>query len=196
MNTQNLTKVWDPVTRIWHWLLVLAVSAGWYMGEFMSFETVMWHFYMGYTIIGLLLFRLVWGLFGPKPIRWCTMFASLFHLKTYLSTVARREPSGVKGHNPMGALSVLFMICVLTGQVTTGLFIESEDFFETGPLYYLADSSTIDALTWWHHFLAKVLLATVVLHLSALAFYLLWKRENLIRPMITGFKYVKKDSSN
>jgi cytochrome b len=55
MNTQNLTKVWDPITRIWHWLLVLAVSAGWYMGEFMSFETVMWHFYMGYTIIGLLL---------------------------------------------------------------------------------------------------------------------------------------------
>jgi len=185
-------KIWDGVTRLWHWLLAVVVITNWIFGEFMSFDTVVWHFYLGYTVLGLLAFRLVWGLIGPAPIRWTTLWPRPRTLLAYLKTVRRREPSGTPGHNPLGALSVLALLLVLAGQAGTGLFIESEDFFESGPLAGYVEQATLYQLTWWHHFFSKVLLGLVALHLAALLFYAVWKRENLIKPMINGWKWVRQ----
>ena len=71
------------------------------------------------------------------------------------------------------------------------MFIESDDFFESAPLVGYVSEATVNSLTWWHHFLAKVLLVLVGLHLAAIIFYLFWKRENLVKPMITGWKWVR-----
>ena len=62
-------KIWDPVTRLWHWVLVLSVGVGWSFGKFMSFDTVQWHFYLGYLTLGLMIFRYLWGFVGPAPVR-------------------------------------------------------------------------------------------------------------------------------
>jgi cytochrome b len=94
----------------------------------------------------------------------------------------------------LGSLSVIALLLVLAAQAGTGLFIETDDFFESGPLYGYVSEATINSLTWWHHFLSKVLLALVVLHLVAIVFYRLWKREDLIKPMITGWKWVRRKS--
>ena len=67
-------RVWDLVTRLWHWLLVVSFSATWVLGEFMEFETVDWHFYLGYLVLALIGFRIVWGFIGPDPIRFRTCF--------------------------------------------------------------------------------------------------------------------------
>lgn len=186
-------KIWDPVTRLWHWVLAIVVVTGWCMGEFMSFTTIQWHFYCGYTVLGLVAFRCVWGLVGPVPVRLRALIPSPAALFRYLKSIGQRTPSGTPGHNPLGSLSVLAMLLLLTAQATSGLFIESDDYFESAPLAYLVSDAVTDRLTWWHKLLSKFVLGIVALHVAAIVYYLVWKKENLIVPMITGWKQVRRD---
>ena len=186
-------KIWDPVTRLWHWVLVLSVGVGWSFGKFMSFDTVQWHFYLGYLTLGLMIFRYLWGFVGPAPVRLRALLPTPGNLLKYLRHVGQRTPSGTAGHNPMGSLSVILMLLAISAQAATGLFIESDDFFESGPLAGYVTEATVSRLTWWHHLNADFILILVVLHVSAILFYLIWKNENLIKPMITGWKWVKRD---
>jgi cytochrome b len=186
-------KIWDPVTRLWHWVLAFAVALNWTFGTYMSFDTVKWHFYTGYLILGLMAFRILWGFIGPAPIRFAAFIPTPASLLQYLKTVHRREPSGTPGHNPLGALSVIAMLVVITAQGCTGLFIETDDFFEYGPLNGYVSEKTADFMSGWHHYLSDVILILVILHVAAIVFYLLWKRENLIKPMISGWKWVRRN---
>ena len=186
-------KIWDPVTRVWHWVLVLAIMITWPFGKFMSFDTVIWHFYLGYFILGLMLVRLLWGLVGPKSIRLRYLVPKPASLIAYIKTLRLKTPSGTPGHNPIGALSVIAMLIVITLQAITGLFIESEDFFEYGPLNEYVSEETMKFMLGWHHTLSDVIIILIALHISAIMFYLIWKNENLIKPMINGWKWVKRD---
>jgi cytochrome b len=187
----KLEKIWDPVTRLWHWVLALAVTVGWSFGRFMSFDTVQWHFYIGYTVLGLMLFRWLWGFVGPSPVRHRALLPRPRALLDYLRHIGRRAPSGSAGHNPLGSISVILMLVAISAQAVTGLFIQSDDFFEYGPLAGYVSEATVNRLTWWHHLNADIILVLVVLHLAAILFYLLWKKENLVKPMISGWKWVK-----
>jgi len=191
----HLEKIWDPVTRLWHWVLMLAVSVGWSFGKFMSFDTIQWHFYIGYLVLGLMVFRLLWGFAGPAPVRYRAILPTPASVLTYLRHMGRRSPSGSAGHNPVGSLSVIAMLIVISAQAVSGLFIESDDFFEYGPMAGYVSEAVVNRLTWWHHFNADVILVLVVLHVSAILFYLVWKKENLIKPMITGWKWVKRSDT-
>ena len=188
-------KIWDPVTRVWHWVLVLAVSIGWSFGKFMNFDIIQWHFYIGYLVLGLMAFRILWGFIGPEPVRIRALIPSPRSLFDYIRHMGRRQPSGTPGHNPLGAISVLLMVLAISGQAISGLFIESDDFFEYGPLAGYVSEATVSRMTWWHHFTADVILVLVCLHVAAILFYLVWKRENLIKPMINGWKAVRRDPS-
>lgn len=165
------------------------------MGEFMSLDTITLHFYLGYTILGLLLFRIFYGFVGPHPVRWKSLFPLPADLVDYLRHILQRQPSGTPGHNPVGSLSVLALLIILMGQALSGLFIESDDFFESAPLVSYASEAIVNRMTWLHHILAKVLLVLVILHLLAIAFYRFWKRENLVKPMINGWKWVRVEDS-
>lgn len=194
MTDLHREKIWDPVTRLWHWLFATVVVVGWSLGKFMSFSTVQWHFYCGYTILGLLIFRYLWGFVGPTPIRYRALVPKPAEAFAYLKGFTSRHPSGTPGHNPLGSLSVIAMMLLLTGQASSGLFIVSDDYFESGPLSYLVSDAVSNRLTWWHHLLSKFILVIVGLHVAAIFYYLLWKKENLIKPMITGWKWVKSAS--
>jgi len=183
------------VTRVWHWVLVIAVGTGWSFGKFMSFDVIQWHFYIGYLVLGLMLFRYFWGFVGPAPIRYRSLFPTPAQTLQYLKKIGSREASGSPGHNPLGALSVIAMLLAITAQAVMGLFAESEDFFEYGPLAEYVSQATINQMTSWHRFNADIILILVVLHVSAILFYLLWKKENLITPMINGWKWVKTKHS-
>jgi cytochrome b len=193
---QGLTqeKIWDPVTRMWHWALVFTVGVGWSFGKFMSFETIQWHFYLGYLTLGLMVFRYLWGFIGPAPVRYRALLPTPANLLSYLRHVGQRKPSGTAGHNPLGSLSVILMLLAITAQAFTGLFIESDDFFESGPLAGYVTEAMVSRLTWWHRLNADFILILVVLHVSTILFYLIWKRENLITAMISGWKWVKRDN--
>ncbi|MEQ8665107.1 MAG: cytochrome b/b6 domain-containing protein [Rhodospirillales bacterium] len=185
-------RVWDLPTRLFHWSLVICVTSGWLLGENMTFSTINWHFWLGYTTGGLLVFRLIWGFVGPPHARFKALLPTPAAVRDYLAHVADRRPSGVAGHNPLGALSVLAMLATLTVQVVSGLMSESDDFFDGGPLSSMVPDAVVRAANEIHAISSSVLIWLVGLHVAALVFYLVWKRENLIRPMVTGIKKVRR----
>lgn len=186
-------KVWDLPTRLFHWALVVTFATGYYLGEFRDFSTINLHFYAGYTVGGLLVFRILYGLFGPREVRLSGLFPSPKRVFEYLRHITLRRPSGVAGHNPIGALSVLAMLLALAVQVVTGLCSEDDAVFSEGPLAKYLSSGMVVTMTGIHHTSSKVLLALIGLHVAAIVFYAVWKRENLVRPMITGWKRVRRD---
>ena len=188
--------VWDPVTRLWHWLLAASVITGWTLGEFRTFSIMQWHIYLGYLTGTLLLFRYAWGWTGPSPIRHRTLFVSLREMPAYLRQVGRRRPSGVPGHNPIGALSVIAMVLALTAQVVTGLFSEDDALFYSGPLASEVSSDIVGTMTSYHNLFARVVLVLVALHVAAILFYFVWKREDLVTPMLNGRKWVRERTVN
>ncbi len=182
--------VWDPFIRWWHWILALTVTLGWSFGEFMSFATIKWHFYCGYTILCLMLCRVLWSLCGPAPVRLGALLPTRSALLNHLRDFRLRQPSGARGHNPLGSLAVLAMLALLTTQALCGLFLESDDYFESAPLAHLVSDALSTQLLRWHKALARLILIMVTLHIAAVFYYWLWKRENLIKAMITGRKWV------
>lgn len=181
-------RVWDLPTRLFHWGLVACIVAlvvtGYTGGGAME-----WHARIGYAVLTLLLFRLVWGLVGGHWSRFGTFLYSPRSVVNYLR--GKAHPDHLVGHNPLGAGSVFAMLGVLLVQVATGLVGDDEISF-TGPLNRFVSSSRGLAATWYHKRVGQWLIAAlVVLHIGAVLFYLTRRRENLIRPMIVGDKAVE-----
>lgn len=180
-------RVWDMPTRLFHWLLVACVvglvTTGYIGGALMD-----WHARLGYSVLALVLFRLVWGFVGGHWSRFRTFLYAPSSVIAYLR--GKSHPDHLVGHNPLGAGSVFAMLLVLLAQVGTGLVGDDEISF-TGPLNRLVSTSKGLAATWYHKQIGQwLLIALVVIHIAAVLFYLLRKRQNLIRPMISGDKEV------
>lgn len=185
-------KIWDPVSRLWHWAFAAAVTANWALGTFMSFTTVQWHFYIGYLVLALLAFRLLWGFIGPMPVRFKSFLPKPSAVVRDLRALFAREPGGAPGHTALGAVSVYAMLLAIAGQAISGLFIEADDYFEEAPLFPYVSGDVSDLMSGWHHTLSDVILVLVILHVAAILFYLVWKRENLIASMIHGWKRIRR----
>jgi cytochrome b len=140
-----------------------------------------WHLLSGYTILGLLAFRLLWGVFGSSTARFSRFLAGPRTIAAYLSGRLGR----VVGHNPLGGWSVAAMLAVLATQVGLGLFSVDEDELNEGPLSRFVDFDTGRAIAHWHHKVFWVLVALIGVHLVAILVYAL-RRRNLVAPMITG----------
>jgi cytochrome b len=175
--------IWDLPHRLFHWLLVVSVIAS-YITAKIGGALIDWHGRLGIFILGLLVFRLIWGFIGSTHSRFVTFFPTVSRIVAYL----KGRWQGI-GHNPLGALSVLALLSVLAVQVGTGLFANDDIAFE-GPLFNLVDKSFSNKLTGWHSISFNFLLALVGLHLVALIFYRWVKKTNLVAPMLTGKKKI------
>jgi cytochrome b len=184
-------KVWDPVLRIFHWSLATLVIVNWLLGKFGP-TVKTYHFWIGYAILGLVIFRIIWGIIGPNPARFVHFLRGPKATLAYMRHLPRRQPSLSPGHNPMGALSVVAILLVLLWQVGSGLVMDPDDFINVGPFADLFGRDVNRAAVGWHDLGADLIFALVVLHIVAIAFYRIWKREDLVRPMITGWKWVRK----
>ncbi|MFC3630041.1 cytochrome b/b6 domain-containing protein [Paracoccus angustae] len=184
-------RIWDPALRAFHWTLAALVIANWLLGKIGPTDMTL-HFWLGYAVIALLLFRLVWGFVGPAPARFAQFVRGPRAVLAYAREMIRPRPTHWPGHSPVGALAVLAMLAVLIGQVTTGLFADPDDYINVGPLASQVSSATSRAALRWHHRGADLILILVLLHWAAVLFYRLWKREDLVRPMITGWKWVRR----
>jgi cytochrome b len=193
-------RVWDLPTRVFHWSLVLLVAFSAITGEFgedLPLKFMDWHRLSGYAILALLLFRLVWGVIGSTHARFASFVRGPSAALRYVQEVLGRAPATPHlGHNPLGGWSVLALLASLAVQVGTGLFIEDEDLGVEGPFARLVSNRVSDALAEVHEANIGVLLALIGLHLGAIAFYRLAKGENLVRPMITGFKQLPPQGAN
>ncbi|TCP42224.1 cytochrome b/b6 domain-containing protein [Rhodovulum marinum] len=185
-------RVWDPLLRLFHWALFVAVVGAWGLGKFGP-DVMTLHFWFGYTVLGLLAFRLVWGFVGPEHARFKNFIYGPVTFVKYLGSMFNRKPSYWPGHNPLGGLFVFIILGLLAVHAVTGLFADPEDYINVGPLAQYVSSDTAISALGWHATLSWAVLAIVVLHVAAIAFYKKWKGENLITPMITGKKTVRKD---
>lgn len=172
-------KVWDLPTRLFHWALV-ALIAGAFITE--SIDQMEWHGRIGLSVLGLLVFRIVWGFVGSTYARFATFVRGPQSIKAYL----KGEWKGL-GHNPLGALSVLAILGTVAAQVATGLFANDEGSF-FGPLASLISESLSHDVTEVHEGLQGVLIALLIAHVAAIAFYKKVKKDNLVTPMIVGWK--------
>ncbi|PLW76274.1 cytochrome b/b6 domain-containing protein [Cohaesibacter celericrescens] len=184
-------KLWDPALRLFHWALVICVVAAWGLGRFGP-DIMTLHFYFGYAICALLAFRLIWGFFGPTVARFGHFIYGPKTTLSYASKIFKREPSYWRGHNPLGALAAFALLGLLIAQVATGLTSDPDDFVNVGPLASYVGYDNAVFANRIHYQISNLILAMVGIHLAAIAFYKLWKRENLVKPMITGWKLVKK----
>lgn len=188
MTTKKI-QIWDLPLRLFHWLLVITIIAAYVTAE-VGGELTDWHGRVGALALGLLAFRLSWGFMGTSHARFINFFPTPSRLKDYLKGNWQAH-----GHNPLGALSVFALLGVLATLIGTGLFGNDDIAFQ-GPLYSLIDKSTSDQLTGLHEIAFNILLALMVLHLLAIAFYLFIKKNNLVKPMITGSKEVSKETQS
>lgn len=177
----NKIKLWDLPTRVFHWLLVMAVGAAVLTAQ-IGGNLIDVHGKLGLFVVGLLAFRLVWGLLGSTYARFAQFFPTPSAIKAYLRGEWRGE-----GHNPLGALSVFGLLGVLTVQVLSGL-VANDDIAFVGPLFDLVGKDWSDRLTGLHHLFGDAVIGLVVLHVAAIVFYVRVKKHNIVRPMVTGWK--------
>lgn len=179
-------RVWDLPTRIFHWAIVAAVLAQWCSAEW-NLLSMDWHFRIGYAVLALVLFRIAWGFVGSDSARFSRFLAGPSAVADYAPGVLRREPSARAGHNPLGGWAVVAMLTLLLAQSLTGLFA-TDDISLYGPLSERVSVDTAERLTSLHKTLTDVLVAMIALHLVAVSWYSVWKRERLVPAMLSGRK--------
>jgi cytochrome b len=169
--TQKI-RIWDAPVRVFHWLLVLSFA-----GAYLTAESEVWrlvHVTLGYTLGGLLVFRLVWGVIGTRYARFSNFVRGPAAVVQYLKSIQAKQPEHHLGHNPAGAVAIVLLILLGLGITATG-YITYNDL---GPGW-------VGEL---HDLLANAMVLVIIGHLVGVVTASLQHKENLVRSMVTGFK--------
>jgi cytochrome b len=186
MDPSARTRVWDLPTRLFHWLLAALVIFSFTTGK-LGGDWLTWHFRSGYAIAALLLFRLLWGFAGSRYARFASFLPSPSRIwRTVRSKQLRSVPVSV-GHSEIGTLSVYALLIVLIVQVATGVFTNDGSFTE-GPWVKFVSEALSNRLSTIHYYNHWAIAALTALHIAAIAYYLLARKEDLLTPMLTGDK--------
>ncbi len=169
--------VWDTPTRVFHWLQVLSFSVA-YLTAF-SERLRNYHVALGYILLGLLVFRLLWGFIGTRYARFGSFLFNPKKIFSYLISILKGKPAHYPGHNPAGSVSVWLLLGL-------GLFV-----CITGVLALQDDAS--DLVVDLHGLATNVMLGVIALHLIGVLASSILHRENLPRAMITGFKSAESE---
>ncbi|MBV1910322.1 MAG: cytochrome b/b6 domain-containing protein [Kangiellaceae bacterium] len=182
----NKKLVWDLPLRLFHWLFAVSILASWYTAE-QEGELIELHMQLGYFILGLVIFRLVWGVVGTKHSRFEHFFPKPSTIYIYLKTLRHTEESKHAGHNPLGSLMVILMITLILLQAVSGLFV-NDDIFSSGPYYGVVSKGVEQAMMFIHHNAFDLMIAAIGLHISTIFYYRFHRKVDLITPMINGKK--------
>ena len=195
MNSTHATlKVWDLGVRVFHWLLVALVAGLWVTatsdGDWMAV-----HQWLGVTVIAIVFSRIVWGFVGSDTARFSSFLVGPKSVGRYLKRfISRRDDVAFVGHNPAGGWSVMLLLSFLVFQALTGLFSNDDIFFD-GPLAGVVGKDLSDVITGLHHQLFEILMILIGVHVAAVIVHWVFKRDNLIRPMVSGVKKFKSDTT-
>ncbi len=181
-----MVRVWDAPTRWVHGLIIVLIGLAWWTETHDEME---WHIRIGCALLGVVLFRLAWGVIGGVTARFSSFVRGPRTVLGYAVKLVRggMSDAGV-GHNPMGGWSVVALLGVMAAEIGVGLFCVDVDGLESGPLADRVSFQIGRAAAHWHTVLFNILLALIALHLCAIAFYAVVRRDNLIGPMLTGRK--------
>ncbi|HID47999.1 MAG TPA: cytochrome B [Chromatiales bacterium] len=181
----NEIRVWDPLVRGFHWTLVLAF----FIAYFTEDDLLALHVWAGYTVLGLVLVRLVWGLIGTRYARFSSFLYRPAEVKGFLRDTLHGRARRYLGHNPAGGAMIILMLVVLILTGLSGLVIYGIE-EGAGPLAMLAGSAEWieEVAEESHEFLANFMLLLVIVHVIGVLVESLLHHENLARSMITGRK--------
>lgn len=177
MSTSAL-PLWDLPTRFFHWLIVCCLALSWWSAETESFEI---HEWSGYTILVLVVSRIIWGFVGSRHSRFADFLVGPAGVRAYL----QGQGAASVGHNPLGGWSVLLLLSLLLAQVISGLFNSDEILF-SGPLYYWASSGVRSTMSVVHDAAFNGLLALVCLHIAAVLYHQFKLKKELVQAMVRG----------
>lgn len=184
-NTASAAKktLWDWQLRLCHWLMVLLIIACWWTADI---HEIVYHSYCAYALLGVLVFRFYWGFAGPSSARFSQFLTGPAAVWRYVKNLSQRQLPVHAGHNPLGGYSALLLWFLLLLQIGLGLFAIDVDGFDGGPFTELLKFKTSRMVTGWHEIVFNVLLGFIALHLVAIAYYRLWRRQNLTAAMLHG----------
>lgn len=174
---ERRTLVWDAPVRVFHWLMVLSFA-----GAYVSAESERWrllHVTLGYTMAGLVGFRILWGLVGTRHARWRSFVRGPAAVKGHLLAMLKGRPEHHVGHNPAGALAIVAMLVLTLAIAASGWSV----YQEIGG----------DWLEEVHEFAANLMLAIVGVHIAGVLLASRMQHENLVRAMIDGRKAVRPE---
>lgn len=183
---QKPRLVWDLPTRLFHWLFAFSILGSWYTAE-QEGELIDLHMKLGYFILGLVIFRMIWGFVGTKHARFGSFFPTPKRIRDYLSTNRSSQNHQYAGHNPLGSLMVFLMLSLVFLQAVSGLFID-DDIFSSGPYYGQLGDQVGEIMSFIHHNAFDVMIFAIALHIAAILYYRFAKQTDLVTPMITGKK--------
>jgi cytochrome b len=184
-STQRI-RVWNLHTRIFHWLLVILVFSSLSLGMMGDNDLMVWHYRCGYTLLGLIGFRLVIGFMSGDYARFNTFPFNPLRIPGYLKGEA------YAGHNPLGVWMICLLLFAVTTQAISGLFT-SDGFWLEGPWVSEANETTVSVASTIHGYGDIVFTALIGIHLLANVIYAFWKKNQLIRAMFTGNKIFSTD---
>lgn len=172
--TQKRIRVWDLPVRVFHWTLALSFGAAYVVAESDRLRQV--HVMFGYTMLGLIAFRIIWGFVGTHYSRFSSFLFGPRAALSYVAGAARGIPERHVGHNPLGSYAVyaILVLGILTG--VSG--------------YFALNENGGDAAEDLHEALANVWLVVVIAHIAGVVVSSFLDRENLVRAMITGYKRI------
>jgi len=186
MNAIDSIKVWDPLVRLFHWVLVAAFFIAYFTGD----EWLRLHVYMGYAVLAALAFRLLWGFVGPLYARFSSFVYSPRTTLTYIRDVMKGKAARYIGHNPAGGAMIIALLLGLLATTISGLMLYGAEAWQ-GPLAeWMKGTSdkTIDIIEEVHEFCADFTLFLVVVHVFGVLWESVLHRENLVLSMVTGRK--------
>jgi len=183
--------IWDLPLRIFHWSIASIIFALWYTSD----QDIGLHIQLGFVALGLVLFRIIWGLIGTKHALFKNFIPTLSKLKQYLSKDKDSDKLAFVGHNPAGSLMVILMLVLILVQAISGLFI-NDDVFSSGPYYGSISDSANSLMNTIHHKGFDIILISIAIHILAVLYYWKVKHKNLVKPMITGKKSNNDASSH
>jgi cytochrome b len=172
--------IWDLPTRLFHWLLALLILAA-----FLSEDNRDVHQRVGTAILVLIVFRLIWGVIGGRYARFTSFLRGPKAVLAHIDEMRQPNPPQHIGHNAAGGWMVIVLLLLVLTQAMLGLFSHDLIMY-SAPLAGLISDDLSARLTTVHKILSNVILAAVALHIGAVAVYFLWKKQNLVRPMLTG----------
>lgn len=172
-------RTWDIPTRLVHWGFVLGVAGAWWTGENGRME---WHRWLGYGLLGLVVFRVYWGFFGASTARFSQFVRGPGTVGSYI----RGGWEVALGHNPLGAISVVLLLALLGLQISLGLIAVDVDGIESGPLSIYVSFETGRAAAHWHERVFNALMVLILVHIAAILYYRFVKKEALVAAMFHG----------
>ncbi len=175
--------VWDLPTRIFHWVFVVSIAGAYISGERGALGV---HEVFSLLALGLIIFRLIWGVVGYETARFSHFLTSPTAMFAYVRGIIARNPAPHAGHNPLGGLAVVALLSVMGAMAVTGLWTGDDILYEA-PMPILGIAPELAApMGSWHQDIHKLVIPLIALHVLAILAHRLWLGEKLVSRMVSG----------